>query len=264
MCDRWIHHKGRGLLLAVLGLIAGCQLGRESAGIAPHKKPSRPATTASAAAESTEEQTLDLQLALARSLEKQGDLQRAADLYQGISSQHPKDGRAVHRLAIVHDQQAQFDKSAELFRKALKLQPGNPDIFCDLGYSQYLQQRWSESEMNLRQALALAPEHRRAHNQLGLVLAQLDRRTEALAEFRKAGGTAAEAHLNTALVLSMNGRLEDARREYEFALEEGAVPDELHARLAQLDQEIARNESAEGRETTLELIDHDLPATSNR
>ena len=39
--------------------------------------------------------------------------------------------------------------------KALKLSPGSPDIYCDMGYSLYLQRRSAEAEMNLRQAIAL-------------------------------------------------------------------------------------------------------------
>jgi Flp pilus assembly protein TadD len=254
-----IRHACGACLLALLGVLGGCQLGPKPAGVSARKPTPHVPPAAEPRKPTTSEQTLDLQLALARTLEQQGDLPRAAELYQGISVQYPKDGTAVHRLAILEDRQGEFDRSAELFKKALKLQPGNADIFCDLGYSLYLQQRWAEAEMNLRQALALAPDHRRAHNHLGLVLAQEGRRDEAFAEVRKAGGTSAEAHMNLALVLSMNDRLEDAREEYEIALEEGAVPEELRVRLADLNREIARNGAPETRSSPVTLTGGEMP-----
>ena len=67
---------------------------------------------------------------------------------------------AYARMAVLHDKQGKFRESAELYRKALSGAPGDPDIFCDMGYSFYLQRRWAEAEMNLRQAIALNREHR--------------------------------------------------------------------------------------------------------
>jgi Tfp pilus assembly protein PilF len=74
----------------------------------------------------------------------------------------PKRTDAMVRLALLHDEQGKFRESAEWYRKALQSWPGNADIFCNMGYSLYLQRRWTEAEMNLQQALALKPDHVRA------------------------------------------------------------------------------------------------------
>jgi Flp pilus assembly protein TadD len=87
-----------------------------------------------------------------------------------------------------------------------------------MGYSLYLQRRWGEAEMNLRQALALKPSHSRAHNNLALVLAHGERLDEAFAEFRKAGCTEADARVNMAFVLTLERHWPEARRHYERAL----------------------------------------------
>jgi Flp pilus assembly protein TadD len=169
----------------------------------------------------SDKQALEVQLALARTLHKQRNLEAAATVYHRIIDRSPKQVEAVHRLAILYDQQGRFAESEKLFRKALKLRPGNSNVFCDLGYSFYLQRRWSEAEMNFRQAIELDKEHARAHNHLGLLLSQLDRREEALAQFRKAGCTLAEAHTNAALILTLDGRMIDAQEEFQYAFAAG-------------------------------------------
>jgi Flp pilus assembly protein TadD len=127
-------------------------------------------------------------------------------------------GDAWLRLAILHDQVGKFQEAREFYRKALALMPGNPDIFCNMGYSLYLQQQWRDAEMNLRQAIALAPTHRRAHNNLGFVLARMARSEEALAEFAKGGCGESDARANLAFALTMERNWPEARKQYEAAL----------------------------------------------
>src|SRR5207253_9547824 len=109
---------------------------------------------------------------------------------------------AVARLAVLCDQQGDFTESARLHRQALAAEPANADGYCDYGYSLYLQRHWPEAEAALRQAVAIAPDHRRALNNLGLVLARTGMQSEALAAFRKAGCTEADAHANLAFALT--------------------------------------------------------------
>src|SRR5581483_4349081 len=128
----------------------------------------------------------------------------------------------------------------EMYRKALALRPGDPDIFCDVGYSFYLQRRWAEAEMNLRQAIALRPNHARAHNNLGLLLARTGRDAESLAEFRRAGCAEAEARANVAFALSLEGNLPQAREQYRKALAADASSKTARAGLARLEAVLAK------------------------
>src|SRR6266404_4003004 len=105
--------------------------------------------------------------------------------YAEALQRDPNRADACVRMAILYDQHGKFDQSLPLYQKALAAKPGDPDIFCNWGYSMYLQDRLGEAEMNLRQALALQPDHRRAHNNLGMVLARLNRGEDALTEFRR-------------------------------------------------------------------------------
>src|ERR1700752_2467487 len=75
-----------------------------------------------------------------------------------------------------------------------------------------------EAEAALGRAIELKPDHQRAQNNLGMVLARSGRGAEALDAFRRAGCTQADAHANLAYGLTLNGSLPDAREQYERAL----------------------------------------------
>jgi tetratricopeptide (TPR) repeat protein len=92
------------------------------------------------------------------------------------------------------------------------------DDFYDLGHDHYLRRSWAEAEKYLRQALALKPDHRRAHNSLGMVLAHAGRGDEALAEFRRGGCSRAGCHANLADVLVAERRFPEALEQYQLAL----------------------------------------------
>jgi Tfp pilus assembly protein PilF len=183
----------------------------------------------------TNAQLADMQIAMGRVSERQGDLATAMASYDEAVKRDGSRSDAYVRMAVVHDRQGEFRESADLYRQALKLSPGSPDIYCDMGYSLYLQRRWAEAEMNLRQAIALDSKHARAHNNLALVLAQNGALNDALAEFHKGGSNGASAHANVGFVMTMQRRWDDARAQYKLALAADPSSAELNIRLRQLD-----------------------------
>jgi Tfp pilus assembly protein PilF len=183
----------------------------------------------------TNAQLADMQIAMGRVSERQGDLATAMASYDEAVKRDGSRSDAYVRMAVVHDRQGEFRESADLYRQALKLSPGSPDIYCDMGYSLYLQRRWAEAEMNLRQAIALDSKHARAHNNLALVLAQNGALNDALAEFHKGGSNGASAHANVGFVMTMQRRWDDARAQYKLALAADPSSTELNIRLQQLD-----------------------------
>ena len=223
----------------------------------------------------THHKTVNIQMALARSLEGQGDLAGAQAAYQEVIRLTPKSAEAHHRLAIVYDRQGKHEKAEQMYQAALKLQPGNAEIFSDIGYSQYAQRRWAEAERSLRQAIAINGDHNRAHNNLALVLAHNERYKEALAEFRKGGATSAESQLNVSFVMAMNGHLEEARSACQLALNADPSLGAARTRLTELDSVIAKTTvtakqeavSSQIKLTELkkqEQVTADLPTARNR
>jgi Tfp pilus assembly protein PilF len=192
-----------------------------------------PIGTAEPTAALTKAQRADLKVALARSLEKAGDTDRAVALYGEALAADPKRLDAYLRLAVLHEMQGRTNESRECYRKALALQPDSADVYCNLGYSLYLQGDWAEAQKHLERALQLSPEHARAHNNLGLVLARSGQSDEATAEFKKAGCSVADAHINLAYCYLVDGKCDFSRRHLETALK--LEPDSAPAKKALLD-----------------------------
>src|SRR5699024_691606 len=128
---------------------------------------------------------------------------KAMAAYQDALKRDSHRADAYLRLAVLNDRQGKFSESAVLYQQALAASPGDPNIFNDKGYSLYLQRRWVEAEMSLRQAVVLQPDHARAHNNLGLVLAHTGRPDLAVAEFRQGGCSEADAQINLAYALTL-------------------------------------------------------------
>ena len=192
---------------------------------------------------------VDVQLSLARSLEQRGEIDSAIKAYRQVVDKDPKRSVGYWRMAVLNDRKGNVQESEQLYKQALKLDPKNPEIKCDFGYSLYLQRRWAESEVHLHEALALSATHSRAHNNLGLLFAQTDRIDEALIEFRKSGRQEAEARANLAFTLTLNRRWEEAREQYELALD--ANPDSAAAKsgLEKLTALVAKTSSGEAKTT---------------
>ena len=159
---------------------------------------------------------IDQELALAHSLELQGKTAEAIYTYSTILA---KEDRADvhHRLAVMHDKQGNFQASAEHYRQALKVDPKNAELLCDRGFSYLLQGRMEDAQDHLNRAIKREPKLSRAHNNLGLLLAQQGHVDRALVEFAAAGCSHAEARTNLAYALTMAGKVADAEHHLEIA-----------------------------------------------
>jgi Tfp pilus assembly protein PilF len=176
---------------------------------------------------------------LARSCERKDELDRARQLYEEVIRKNPKHAEAYHRLAVVHDKLGQHAKSEAQYRLALKHAPKSAEIHADFGYSFYLQHRWAEAEKSLKMAVKLAPGLKRAHNNLGLVMARAERYDDALAEFMLAGCNQAEAHANLMHAQMVDQRWPEARQQCKAALASRTASPELQQRLGNLDRMLA-------------------------
>ena len=159
----------------------------------------------------------EIQIALGRSFESQGEFSKAEAVYEEAIKRDPKHAEGSTRLAILLDRMGRFAEATPHYEAAIKAEPGNADVFCDRGYSLCLQGRDAEAEIALRQALVKSPTLARAHNNLGLLLGRKVRIDEALAEFRKAGCPDVDAHLNLAFALSESKRWTEAKEQLQIA-----------------------------------------------
>ena len=234
-------HCGSGKLVLAIGLtlLGGC---RSTETKRPQPRPMLGENEPTAKV--TPSQIADVQIAMGRSAEKQGDVDQAIAAYQEALKRDKSRSDAYVRIASLKSRQGKFEESDQLYRHALEIDRGNPDIYCDMGYSLYLRRRWAEAEMNLRQSIAIRPDHSRAHNNLGSVLAHNLRTEEALVEFRKAGCGSADSHNNLAIALTLDRRWSEAREQYRLALTADPTSQVAKTRLAELETLVAKVDPA--------------------
>src|SRR5262249_25086909 len=180
----------------------------------------------------------------ARTLEKRGAVDQAEATYLEAVKLDPSRADACARLGMLSAQRCKFDEAISWHRKAIAAQPKNADFLCDLGYTQYLQGDLVEAEKSMRECLALAPEHARGHNNLGMILARTECREAALAEFRRAGCNEVDAQTNLAFAFTLERRWPEARACYERILAADPTASAARQGLQEVDSLMAKSECA--------------------
>lgn len=136
----------------------------------------------------------------------------------------PARGDLRSNLAGVHARRGEFPQAETQLRAALATDPGNPELHNRLGVVLLAQGRRAEAVTTLRAALALAPDHNgnaETHHALGVALGALGRRDEAEVSLRAALALApnhAEANCNLGILLTQEKRYTDALRYFETTL----------------------------------------------
>jgi Tfp pilus assembly protein PilF len=188
----------------------------------------------------TPEMKADVQMAAARSLEKQGKSGAAMEAYRVVLRHDPSRADACQRLAVLYTLKGDNDEADRYYQRAIRLDTENPEYYTDYGYSLYLQGRWQEAEARLRYAIALQKDFARAHTNLGLILARTGRYDEALAAFAYAGCTEAEARANLAHGMAMQRHWAMARQQCALALASRSGSAELDQRISRLQTALAQ------------------------
>jgi Tfp pilus assembly protein PilF len=203
------------LIVVALGSMTGCASSSSS-------RPKEPSSTtlleSGPTPKVTSQQAADMQIEIGRSMEVDGKYEEARPAYIAALKKDPKRADAEVRLAILDDRKGDEGAADAHFERALKLEPKNPDLLCDRGYSFYRRRRWSDAEEKFKEALQIDPAHARSHANLGLVFGHQGDHDRALAEFAKAGCDPSDARANLALVYALEGHFDDAKREYAKAL----------------------------------------------
>ena len=219
-------------LLCGLLLLAGCKSGPDSWSFSI-KKPFK-SSLASGSGKSARGAThggpeFAQQLTQGRNLENAGKDGEARKVYEKLIVAHPDRFEPYHRLGVVADRQKRYREAQALYAQAIRRQPRYPDLFNDLGFSFFLQGKLEKAEVAMLKAVSLSPSEARYRNNLGMVLAHMERYGEALEEFRRAGSDA-DAYHNLAFVLTSKNRIEDATDCFRLAL--AADPDHEPSRRA--------------------------------
>ena len=188
-------------------------------------------------------------------LHREGQVDRAANIYRKVLARNPDNSDALHYLGLVEARAGSFELANSLIARSLELQPSNTKfrenyatILCQAGrydlaiktcdkglrstprsvYLLYISatalfklRRLPESLQRFDRLLVIQPDHLVAINERGSVLAEMKEYEKALTAFRKALGfdpKFADAHLNIGNLFGELGRNEEAKSSLEKAL----------------------------------------------
>ena len=116
-------------------------------------------------------------------------------------------------LGFVLEREGLADEAAEMYRKAIKLDPGSASAQYNLGSSLARSGQYAEAESHLRKALKISP-NTQTYAGLGIVLWQLGRADEAITNLQeaiKADPKNATAQQKLAEIQQSSGRADGAR-----------------------------------------------------
>jgi Tfp pilus assembly protein PilF len=158
-------------------------------------------------------------MTLAQKMAREGQTVEAIVQYEKARQNDPGlSGTVAWRLGILYDLGGDPARALVKFQEALKEFPKDPDLLTDIGYCHYNRGEWAQAEKYLRQALARAKKHQRAHMNLAMALCQQGKIEESLAEFTTVVSKA-EAQANVGFLLLTQRRPEEAKQAFLKALE---------------------------------------------
>src|SRR4051794_28098829 len=113
-------------------------------------------------------------------LHQAGDLPKAAQLYQAILEEQPRDFDALYGLGIARLQEGRLEDALDAVRKALAVNSAFADGWCVQGMLLLRLNRPEEAVSCFNAALAVKPDFAEALSRRAAVLAQLNQPEEAL------------------------------------------------------------------------------------
>ncbi len=184
-------------------------------------------------------------MAAAKLFEQQGNYEQAIKQYRMAVAVNHDYAAAYHRLGVLLSGVGHYIESVEALDRAAALRPDNPVVQNNLAFVLMLQGKWAKAEQHLRAAIDTQPWFVRAQINLGMTLAQLGRRDEALDTFRKVLPET-DAYYNFGLMLRSTQNYDEAAEAFRHAL---SLNPEFSAAARQLDQIAHHLTPAEPKET---------------
>lgn len=159
----------------------------------------------------------ETQYQAAMDAEQCGRLEKARELYAALQRQSPNTPEFAHRMGVVCTQLQDYVTAGKYFEHARTLDPRNPALLADMGYSVYLQKDYKSAEALLQQAVNLKSDDSRAVNNLAMAIGFQGRFDESLAMFRRAN-TETQSLLNVAFIESQTNQPDAAMATYRQVL----------------------------------------------
>ncbi len=172
-----------------------------------------------------------------------GQHAEAVAVLEPFVQRHPRDARAVARLAKCYLELGRADDAARMFERQLSLWRRKTEPLAGLGLARIQQGRLDGAEEALNEVLAEDPQNRSALFGLGVIAGQRGQADKAMALFQRCiassrGSQSAPSYYNVGVLHAQAGRAAEARQAFERAL----ALDPHHLRSAQAVAGILRDE----------------------
>jgi len=155
---------------------------------------------------------------LAVALNASGEALEAISLQVRYCDAHPDASAGLlEAIAMAQDEFGALGEGEIYHRRAIAADAADDTLRNNLGFNFLQQKKYEDAAHEFKAALQLNPKSETARNNLGFALARIDRK-EALLHWSALSGPAA-AHNNLAAVLIEDGKLAEARREIQQALD---------------------------------------------
>ena len=152
---------------------------------------------------------------------EEGNTEGALFQYRKALALEPRDSEAMLGMAHVYDAGHRFEQATEWYVKATQANPRDPTAFNDLGLCYARRGQYAKASESLQGAVLLSPRKKLYRNNLATVLVANNRPVEALRHLEQVHEPHV-AHYNLGFLLKDQGRVVEARKQFELAVEKNA------------------------------------------
>jgi tetratricopeptide (TPR) repeat protein len=179
----------------------------------------------------------------AQQLLEQGNPGAAAELYREALKFEPDNANTLFDLSLALNKLGDYAGEREALTKAVALNPQFKLAHNQLGMRHMADGRLKLAREEFQAALEADPQFAEARNNLGVLSGQQGRHAEAERMFRQAAEddpTYVKARVNLALILAAQGRLADAKKEIEVAIQTAPGSEDAKRALAAIQTQRTR------------------------
>jgi len=192
-------------------------------------------------------QNLPIRLALAHSLLWSKQYSKVLDVYHEILTLDPDSAEAYMLAGEALDEMKDSSGAIEMFRKAAKAKPNEPNVHFGLGYLFWTQKQYPDAIKEFQAELANDPNHSQSMLYMADANIQMNQYADAgplLEKAVKIDPSLGLAHLDLGILAANDGRNDDALRE--FLVAEKIMPEDVnvHWRLGRLYRTMGKKEAA--------------------
>ena len=190
---------------------------------------------------------LPIRLALAHSYLWSKQFNRVLDVYKEILTLDPESAEADMLAGEALDEMSDTSGAIEMFRKAAKAKPSEPNVHFGLGYLLWSQKQYPEAITEFQAELVNDPDHAQSLLYIADAKIQMNQYADAaplLEKSVKLDPAVGLAHLDLGILAANDGRNDDALREFLAA--EKLTPNDVnvHWRLGRLYRAMGKKEEA--------------------